>query len=361
MHYNREVEDVRPRVDVRFLGHDRPVTYSLMFDTGSDITHIRVEAPAASATTEEFIPDSTDPELSSSYMALRPALEGEGYVDVGAGEVVGGGRDLYYGDDASLRAVPVQRRIREMAQIYSAADTFAHELIVDLTSAVDNRHTGVGLLGAGRTSEFAEAVGVFAFHPPTAAYMFGGSPNAGTLIIGERDFLQMERDHCAAGANLRFTNLRTDVSRTHWVISGNIVSGLGVANAITWVVDTGAGGFYVDQATFDQTVVAIGALGAIVEPYRPRYYTFIRNCGDRLRFPDVFFTLGAGNTATTVRIPATDYVQQYDATACLLKLQPSGMTSLGGARLLGIGVLSKLFTVFDRESDRLGFCIKRDL
>jgi hypothetical protein len=60
LHYSETAPDSSPRIYVGFLGSDQDEEYSLLFDTGSDVSHIL-------------------------------AADGEGYVDVGAGKMVGGG------------------------------------------------------------------------------------------------------------------------------------------------------------------------------------------------------------------------------------------------------------------------------
>ena len=341
MHYDRTYDGGYPRVDVQFLAQEEPLTFSLLFDTGSPHTIIGQADRAAR------------PQTPSSG-AIRQARAGEWYIHTGATEIVRGRRTMHFGGEGSTaRQVTIERRIREMAQLHSAADTFAHETLVDLTSTADAMVVCRGLFGAGRLSQFAEAAGVFGYLPHTGPASRGGA--AGVLIVGDRDMARLQRENCAGGSPLFFTALDTHAGPGHWVIRGAVGLGDARGHAVSLVVDTGTLGFFVDGITYNQTVAAIQAVGnARVDPRFPGFNAIVRSCDDLRSYPDLHYMLGG---AFRVTIPATEYMRATGRGDCELHLHLHRSQVLP-ATIVGSGILSKLFTVFDRENDRVGFCFK---
>ena len=70
----------------------------------------------------------------------------------------------------------------------------------------------------------------------------------------------------------------------------------------------------------------------------------------------VTFKLGDGPSAVHVPLPPRDYIARRLNGECTLVLTDS---AVGQARIIGMNILSKMITVFDRRNDRLGFCITR--
>ena len=359
LHYNPIIADSRPRVNVEFIGSAPGVGFSLMFDTGSDVSHIfqaNVTAVSLADNMDSYWPlDDAD----SVAEDVRPAKWMEGYNYVADLEVTDLGRTLHYGVDGAVRPVATAMRLREMANLFSGSTTFMHEIEIHLTTDIDNRATGIGLFGAGRTSHFAEAVGVFAFVGPLAAYTGWPTVRAGSLVVGSVEGLERRCLNEAGG--IRYVPTRPSVSSLHWAVAGSVGLTGGRMAPVDWIVDTGAEGLFVTAEVLDDVVAGIVGAGAIVQAAEPRQYSRIFNCPSN--FEDVFptITIRVGADIDVTAFPSDYIIVPDDAPGiCFLKLGSNGVSGRGNVKLLGIQSLTKMVTVFDRRNDRLGFCIARN-
>jgi hypothetical protein len=292
----------------------------------------------------------------------RPAKLGEGYQNVGLVQRTGEARYLYYGTDDNARPVATNGRINEFAVLYSGEQAYAYEIEIELTKKIDNDFTGIGLLGAGRTSHLAKTAGIFSYLGPIIDYTGWATSTAGTVFIGERD-LSMLNQHCLGAEQLKFFPTRPEISPIHWVVAGSVEmkSMLGAESSranSNWIVDTGAQGVYVSsdmKAAIRQAMLDNGAeIISEQAGYLPKY----RHCPSAEVMPSFTFYLGTGSQAVPVNLTADDYLRPLgDTQTCFLELSDS--TASGSAKLIGIRVLSKLLTVFDAENDRMGFCNTR--
>ena len=357
LHYNPFESDFRPRVKVSFLAHGQDIGFSLVFDTGSDKTHILMAGgpdDVASDAPPSYLPeDGID---SSLEPVNRPARWMEGYLDVGLVAQTSGAGRLVYGTDDNPRPIDVTRRINEVAQLYSGATTFVHEIEIDLTTKVDNRFTGIGLLGAGRTSHFARAAGVFAYMGPLVDYSGWATASAGTLHIVGRDGGEQLNDFCRTGSNIEYFPLAGN--SIHWMVRGSIESGT-MRHDLSFIVDTGASGVFVTTDILNAIKAALVASGAVLAAAVPGHLLRYDNCFRYRELPAVKYTVGSGPMAVSISLTPEDYIvgPSGPVGTCFLNLfdATAGTTS----RLFGMELLSKLLTVFDETRNRIGFCHTR--
>ena len=320
MHYSG---DDRPRVNVRFLGHDRPEMFSFMFDTGSEVSLV-FEAREGRFGAQ------------AGYTARR-------------GSVANSVESVHHVVGTSTQ-IHTFERFREMAQLLSHDDSFSFETALHLSDQRGESDFGVGLLGAGRTSAFAEAARVFALIPPRTRSWYRPGTAAGELIVGRRDFGLQQEEFCSSESSLDFVPLNLEISRDRWIVPGSVGSNTEAPESVNWSIETGASGWYVPQNIFDQITQAIAAQGDSIDPpSEPKGYMRIRECRNIRALPVLSFSVGS----VTVRVPPTEYVARSLSGRCSLTLR------VQDSPIIGTGLLSKLFTVFDRENNRVGFCMKK--
>jgi hypothetical protein len=70
--------------------------------------------------------------------------------------------------------------------------------------------------------------------------------------------------------------------------------------------------------------------------------------------------VGTEESGVDIVVAPIEYLRSFDQSAgtCYLGLDPVGLASYPSTRLLGMGVLKKLVSVFDQENARMGFCNK---
>ena len=356
LHCSPFERDPRPRVKVTFLAHGQNIGFSLMFDTGSIMTHIvlaeGLEVGAPDAPPSYLPQDGVD---SSVEPVDRPAKWMEGYLDVGRVSKTAGAAKLMYGADDDRRRVDVTRRITEMAQLFSGETSFIHEIEINLTTKMEDRATGIGLLGAAPGSHFARAAGVFAYMSAQADYKH--APSGGTLHIVGRESDEQLRTFCRPGSDIAFFPLHGPADRIHWLVTGTMQSGV-IRHEVTYLVDTGATGIFVTSDILRAIKDALVEGGAVLEVAVPGYMLKYTNCFRYRSLPTIDFTVGSGPSAVTVSLSPDDYIIRRPGPdgACFLRL--SDATARAG-RLLGVEILSKLLTVFDQTRNRIGFCLIR--
>ena len=328
LHYNREVADYRPRCNVRFLGSGRDEeVFSLMFDTGSESSHIKVGRPGG-------------------YMDNDRVVSCSG----------GSPSSVRFGHGRCVRTIPVIRKIVEMAEIVSSTDaavTYAFEMELLLTSVLDSsRGTGIGLVGAGRNSNFAIAVGVFGIIGNSEPYCFPNSQCAGQLIIGDVNI----RQDCT----IYYFPLSGRLPN-HWAVPGSVAVGPMASSAsTTWIVDTGMNGFAVPEESFTEIIRIISSLGGTTRTVPEHGYRVVSNCQNCIReLPTLYFRIGILPTSwIEISLRPSEYLVNCSQglQECVLWLDHNEIYWAPHARLLGMGILKKLLTVFDNENDRIGFC-----
>ena len=361
-HKSEYTEDPRPRVNVAFLALGEPVMFSLIFDSGSDKSHILSAVPPASVpmsagagagSAEAPLPTTLSPAARKiAERNRRRAAREEAYrYDDASGRQSAGARVLTYGTVDTSRNLGVVRRIREMVELVGSRDKYSHLIEMDLTNATDGDHTGIGLFGAGRSSHFAEAARSFTFRPAKIA---GG---AGMILIGERNEAVITQK-CERRSIQWFPNM-LDVSTTHWTVKGSTTFE-GETDPVKWMIDTGAAQVYLPQAAYDRLNATLQALGSRMEILH-KQYPLIHNCtGWKTRFPSFNITFGSlgHHDALTITITPEDYVlwPSRDESRCYHRIYNGPVANMPGVRLIGMVTLNKLVSVFDREHDRMGFC-----
>jgi hypothetical protein len=351
-----------------FIGHGQRIGFSLLFDTGSSDSFILEyretpeEREAIGLSPPAYMPiDGIDHSIEPVY---RPAQRGEGYLNVGSIKQTGDARNIYFGTANDLRPVESNGKIKEFTVLYSGGKSFGYEIEIELTERTTDPAVGIGLLGAGRMSHLAKSAGIFSFMGPPIAYTGPATRSAGTIIIGERDEAVLN-SNCLEGQDLRFFATRTDISQVHWVVGGSVTmndkSGREIATTDTnWGLDTGAHAVFV---TIEMKMAIKQAMldnGAYLISDAPGTFPFYKECPSPEVMPSFTFYLGTGTHAFPVVITANDYIRSYTGENlgyCTLEVSDSAPSE--SIRLIGFQILSKLFTVFDAEHDRLGFCIKR--
>jgi hypothetical protein len=351
-------DDTRPRVMAQFLAHDTGVVYSILFDTGSVSSYMvrnRDQHPT-------IAPAHGDRDV------LREAKAGEGFGAFLERLVSPAHGELIFGDASLMKAVPVEERVVEMIQLVGklSNDRFAHQISVLLTPKNDDPFVGIGLLGASRNSEFSRHAVCFSFVPRGALV---DERVAGHVLVGERDQDKLSMEYCSGRA---FIDCDLDLSDPdYWVISGGIHAQSPLApdafppRPVSWIVDTGAGydeGHYVTQEAFEDLVRAIEFTGARVDDFKPGFKVRVRNCQEHNvgMFPNLTFSVTntRGLTMSIIMSPK-DYLIRLPErpTVCYLRVNPSGIDGRSPqTRVLGMGFLNKVVTIFDTELGQVSFC-----
>ena len=326
LHRIKSQTDIRPRVWVRFLKRgNEGRQHSLLFDSGSHISHI----------------------LSDE--------DGRGYVHEDATRVVGDACDLRYGTDFCAHIVSVKARVAESVEVIGINYKMSFEHEVHLTTRTDAPSMDIGLLGSGRPSSFAIRSGIFALIPPDYRdWRETSRESAGMLLVGEHDERVLSLN-CAHGHPIHWISIEIRLSRIHWIVPGSVTVGVATED-VNWLIDTGAGGYYVTQAMYEAAMTAITGQGSIVGPYSFDGYTRITNCRDiESRFPTVTFRIG---DSFQIEILPTEYISDIsnDQMSCKCLLEMSDIRSMPSVQLIGMGVMRRTVSVFDSKHERMGFC-----
>jgi hypothetical protein len=350
--YHSSLPDERPRVNVKFVGSNQDQVFSLLFDTGSEPSHIvraNAKKPASLGADAYNVP-------------LCVPVKGQGYIDKEFPGIGAGNRALWYGHDDCKRNVPVIRKVQDVIRLEGETDSFTFGIRIRLTSKMDTPFGGVGLLGAAATSDFAQHAGVFAYMPPIR-HEYG--KDAGTLIVGDRDFDNLANTYCKGKRleDIKFSSNYRRASLSNWVVQGSVSVGSSeVRQEVNWLVDTAAIGFFVPQSIYDQVVNELRMKGAIVPPRYGFSKVHISDC-PFLTAPTISFEVGIGAQSIVLSVDPSEYLVNYAPVLqiCTLNLDPAEVSWSPGSHILGTGILRKLFTVFDSENSRMGFCINRHI
>ena len=358
VHYSTtDFRDMRPRVSVRFLQSNHQIVYSVLFDTGSTISYMR-----RSEAVPTMLPGHGGGDLTLSE--VRRAVSGEGLSVGGAVPVLRVDEELSFGHEGRVRSLPITERAEEMAELVSPTteDHFNVRMTVLLAPLEANR-SDVGLFGAAPNSALAQSPGFFSFVP---------SP-ANRLLIGERDEERLSNTYCNGGRFINCPMLREGVPMeneiaSHWVISGfaevhsELESRIGAPRSIRWIVDTGAGvdgGHFVDWETYESLLAGIRAAGGEPAAYEAGIKPVVRNCHNLNLFPTLLLSVSDGSEPLTIEIPPQDYLMDAPSHPgfCYLNVSPAGVSGFGpDVRLLGMGFLARVTSIFDRELLRVSFC-----
>ena len=208
VHTNDNAQDIRPRVWVRFARDGgSAVRHSLIFDTGSDVSHIRDSSAARRpgedvgvTTGARVVPDAH----SSSKDDESPCT-------------------IWYGSAGWVRPVVFSHRVPQTAEVIGVRDSIAVDLDILLSPDGDGDDTGLGLLGAALTSPFAESVGIFAFVPPPLRdWPLELHESAGMVLVGETD-PRVLSSRCRVGDSIRWTGLQPEAVWQHlWAVEGSV-------------------------------------------------------------------------------------------------------------------------------------------
>jgi hypothetical protein len=346
--YHDSLPDPRPRVKVQFQLNNQPTVFSLMFDTGSGRSFIlRVDVAGAHKCEEG------PPCRGNREKPIVNAQNGEGYLDDGKGLQLAGSCELKFGHEECNKALPVLKTVKELVKMIGEKDSFEYTTGIDLVNDILNSVIGVGLLGASHDSPFAMKAGVFTYIGPPTDYKFGASKDAGKLIIGDRDFDRISNEHCS-GALGFFPNT---AGIGLWNVDGSVTSGVsGLSEPMKWLVDTGATNYFVTEKFYEEVVSQLTAKGATVGRRNGLLRAMVMNCP--LTTDPITFNIGSGPGKISVQV--NDYLSNRipELGVCILELDPADLY-IPGARLMGMGLLSKLVTVFDHENERMGFCLHR--
>jgi hypothetical protein len=332
LHYHRILEDNRPRVHVQFVKQaDRnPEPFSLLLDTGSHVSYIRMRS-----------------------LICPPRA---GYQDGGLAQPVR--TTLRFGEVDRSSVVRITRRVDEAALIGSG---FSFALDLNVATTCEDEYVGTGLLGASRSSHLAKTAAVFAYKPTGTKYEFiHNKRSAGTLLIGKRNW----NEYCQSPP----VNVRNkyETSHIHWVVSGSVTFASTfmqhTSPSVDWVVDTGAGRILLTSSLYMQLVAFIESAGGQIPDRSPSKLNVIYNCMQSMAaFPILRISVGTGPTNFEMDIPPTEYLGYFDQRGgyCFLNMEYSELSGLPNTGIIGMMFLEKVFTVFDRKNNQVGFCKPR--
>ena len=240
----------------------------------------------------------------------------------------------------------------------------SYSLDMDVVYSMDPKYKGSdifsnnpGVIAAGRNSDLARAVGIFAYVGNPAILR---SDSAGQLLLGHHDDYDT---HCKAGYQVQWTQTRhTAITFNYWVVPGSVVASPSknqneLQQPVDWIIDTGAAHTYLPSAIYAHVLDSIRQIGyEIVHADESMMHPIVKNC--REEAPESWPALSLIIGGLRVDIPPRDYVERTIYDDCYLLLFPDkAHQSLGpSVATLASGILSKLVTVFDRINDRVGFC-----
>ena len=302
---HKDRRDKRVRVLASFRKQGRSTKFSLMFDTGSDTSFMRMQGK------EDGYQDR-----------LGIAKEFTSNIVFGAQD----GQDV-------MRIV---KRVDETISI----DGFSFDVGLGLaeTTAAD---IDAGLLGGARGSPFSRAARTF-------AYLGGLGWGAGSLLIGpEHDW----KSYCRSSASPIFVDVYADASDWLWIVEGSAgLSSSRKRDPVNWILDTGCAGIYVPPSIYEEAVATIAKAGSVVDG------GFVSNCFENIAlFPTVLLQVGE----FTIPLTPTEYATAWPAapSLCEFHLKSAGLNGLKHTYLIGEPILKKMLTIFKEEEEQMGFCL----
>ena len=122
---------------------------------------------------------------------------------------------------------------------------------------------GPGVVAAGRDSDLARPVGIFAFVGNYATSTFR-SDAAGDLLLGQHNNYDT---YCLSGFQVQWAETTyTFVTSNYWVVPGSVVSSSQTSrnkllNAVEWKIDTGAAHIYLPSSIYSHVLESIRIQG----------------------------------------------------------------------------------------------------
>ena len=222
-------------------------------------------------------------------------------------------------------------------------DEYIRSIEFKLVRETPSRFPDIGIFGAGPSSDFARAVGVFTFSPHPE--------DAGTIGIGEPPAV------CPSDDPIRYYPNSAEFPG-HWVVAaGGVTVGDGQRLDVDWMVDTGAAGYFLLPESMDYFQRQLRSVGSDVVIPADWAVPVVSNCLDyETRFPTIHYQIG---DAINIVVYPRDYVVSWNETTqtCYINIFSDGYRDYPKLRLLSIDILRKLdLTVFDTMNSRMGFC-----
>lgn len=307
-----------PRVYVSFLTTGQG-PFELMLDTGSEKSHL---------------------------MLFRLDLK-NGYVPKPSSPAKRDSGTIFFGIPGKCeRGVNYIANLEEPLVMHGENRRLSRPLAVSfkLTTEMDGEEVGVGLLGAGVSSDFAQAVGVFSYIPSLTR----DSP--GSLEIGSPDLVSMKNNLCE-DAGFFSLPLMLEHSSKHWLVEGSSQVDNDLVVSDGFVLDTGAVGAMIHVTVFDRLVQSMSSLGATVAG---SHFPIVTNCRDRQRFPLVTFRFGQ----LEIHLTPYDYLDHTAPGKCRMLLSSESLRN-GEGKLLGMIFLNKVVTVFNQQDKEITLCKRR--
>ena len=339
--------DIRPRVWVRFLKHgNEGIRHSMVFDTGSS---------------RSYVP-CLDEEVCSRRGERRPVGY---YIHEPDAPTTGGPRTLHFGLESCCISVQIRAVVPQLAEIVGVRDrrSFEHEIHLCINSG--ELGPAGALLGAGKSSAFANDSGIFTLIPPDLRDIstLGPTESMGMLLVGERDEAVLGLN-CAPDSTIKWTPAMVGTGANGvWYVPGSVSVG-GGREDVTWMVDTGARGIYMPRSAYEYLMSTIKEAGSAVGDFIPRDgLTPITNCLDSTtRFPTITISVGSrlddGGSGFVIDILPSDYISDAspDGATCVSRIDPSILPRRPNVYVIGMGTMRKTVTVFDAAKSRVGFC-----
>ena len=309
--YHKNPKEKRVRVLATFLKQGTTTPLSLMFDTGSDKSLLRIKG------------------------------NHEGYSDkLGIAQEYF--HNIIYGTQAGMEITRIVKKVDESISLAGAFPGFTFDISMGLAeeTAAD---IDEGLLGAARGTPFSRAAGTFAYLPSRST-----AGNAGSLLIGsQHDW----KSFCRNAHEPVF--IKTKDSQFLWIVGGAASIGQKQV-AVNWAVDTGAVSMYVPPMLYDEIVRAIETTGSKVDG------GFVTECSkNRSAFPTVNFIIGHDGNQVTLPLTPNEYATEYsgETSLCEFHLHQADLGFIKDTFLLGEPLLRKMLTIFSEEKSEMGFCL----
>lgn len=318
-HFNPVKTDRKlPMVYLKFTHDGRKDVFPVLFDTGSPYV---------------LLLEDNGPVPSYAW--------GPKYLEVGAATVQPFKSYQTYGPPDCPQSVETTGIIKERASLIGrVGGDFNFDVDLYLTSHIDQVELmGSGILGGSFVSDFAKSTERFA--------IIGGVSGGSIMINPSID--EISSTHC-----LEPLSFASNKSPTHWVVRGsNRCGDLSIDS--TFSIDTGATSIAVPREVIEEAKEALERTGATFLYYS--WSPVFENCNDISGLQDIVFRLGD----IKVSIKASEYVafgEQDGQRFCYLSLRED-VSGNDGSIVVGMPVLSKLVTLFDRSNNRVGFCKRK--
>ena len=340
IHYNMDLSDIRPRLNVTFLCEREIRQRSFLLDTASD----KYLYPAADLFANG---SATASQCADGYLLLEetlPAIKPE-LVRFGSGKFA---IDLQ-----------VTHLVREVALLTErpghSTCGYSFPLALSLTtsslsSCETNPGIDRGVFGASLGSDFSNSVNSFSFIPQ----IFNRTENnIGVLAINDIDYASQ-----LCESELRYFPTDPKLPLL-WAVDGYISMGGKPMSPVSFILDTGATNVYVTEFVYTNVLEAIRKTGSFVRGDSAK--TLVSFCRFNMAaFPTISFVI---SHEIVLDLKPVDYLVNFSliSNSCELNIAKSAIHGREDVRLLGMRFLNKFITVFDRENRRVGMCRQEHL